>query len=182
MVRPRSVVIVLTIVLAWGLVIGGAYLVVRDISRPPEQAEPTPEENERVVYVFFPNLEAAEPGLELEARVVPEGLEDLVLAEEIMRTLIAGSKRDYDPILPPNAVLRGLYRDAEGVFYIDLDRAALRFPRDATGEMLALEAIRRSIARNLDGVVGIKILVDSEEVDTLWGHLDASRVWTGEGA
>jgi hypothetical protein len=81
-----------------------------------------------------------------------------------------------EPLVPSGTTLKGLFIDADGTVYIDLDRSALSgAPKDATGEYLSVQGFYESLKQNVGGVRAVKFLIDGKELDTLWGHLDAGR-------
>lgn len=81
-----------------------------------------------------------------------------------------------EPLVPSGTTLKGLFIDADGTAYIDLDRSALSgAPKDATGEYLSVQGFYESLKQNVAGVKAVKFLIDGKEIDTLWGHLDAGR-------
>jgi len=152
------------------------FAVGRRVGHAPEPPPArTGEDGRVVVFLAFPR------GGELEmiAREIPEAADSLQLGQRIVRELMAGpGEPELEPVTAEGAELRAFYLDPSGVAFIDLDRQALNIPRDALGEYLAIESFFESLRRNLPEVRGVKFLIDSNEVDSLWGHFDASLPWT----
>ncbi len=133
-----------------------------------------PETDSMVVFLAFPG----EDKLEVETREIPERRGKLSLGEDIVRELLRGPEEaSLERIVPPGAELKGFYLDTDGTVYIDLDRQALGLPKDAFGEYLAIQSFFQSLRKNIPDIKAIKFLIDSKEVDTLWGHIDAASAW-----
>lgn len=130
-----------------------------------------------VVFLAFPGGEK----LAVETREIPERRGKLSLGEDIVRELLHGPEEaSLERIAPPEAELKAFYIDTDGIVYIDLDRQALGLPKDAFGEYLAIQSFFQSLRRNIPGIKAVKFLIDSKEVDTLWGHIDAASAWRQE--
>jgi len=146
-------------------------------NNPADTKPYTGDEKVVVTFLAFPSGD----DLEMEAREITHGKSRLSLGQEIIRNLIKGPEREaLEAVASPEAELRAFYIDSEGIAYIDMDRQALNIPKDALGEYMAIQSFFESLRRNIKGIKGIKFLIDSNEVDSLWGHFDATSPWTRE--
>ena len=172
-----SVWIIHAVLLIIVTIVGGLYWG-RSVTSPqkPEPAYSPGAENTIVVFLGFPTGEE----LKLETREIPERRGRLSLGEDIVRELLRGPKGELERIVPPEAELKAFYIDTDGVAYIDLDRQSLGLPKDAFEEYLAIQSFFQSLRKNIPGINAVKFLIDSKEVDTLWGHIDAATVWKQE--
>jgi len=136
-----------------------------------------PEADVRTVHLAFPGGKR----LGFETRELPKRPARLSLAEDLVGELLKGpGSTELDRISPPDTELKALFMDGAGVVFIDVNRHALTLPKDVMGEYLAVQSFFETLRRNIPEVTAVKFLVDSKEVDTLWGHLDASFPWSQE--
>jgi len=130
-----------------------------------------------VVFLAFPQGDE----FEMVAREVALASDPLRMGKQILDELLAGpGKEGLERVVSEKAELRAFYIDDAGVAYIDLDRQALAIARDALGEYMAIQSFFESLRRNIPVITGVKFLIDSKEVDSLWGHFDALQPWTTE--
>lgn len=144
-----------------------------------KKSEPvySPPKDSLVVVLAFPAGEK----LAVETREISERGGKLSLGEDIVRELLHGPEDALlERIVPPGAELKAFYLDTDGVVYIDLDRQSLGLPKDALGEYLAIQSFLQSLRKNIPDIKAVKFLIDSKEVDTLWGHIDAASAWRQE--
>ncbi len=145
-----------------------------------KKSEPvySPAKDSLVVVLAFPAGER----LAVETREIPERGGKLSLGEDIVRELLLGPEGGslLERIVPPGAELKAFFLDTDGVAYIDLDRQALGLPKDAFGEYLAIQSFFQSLRKNIPDIKSVKFLIDSKEVDTLWGHIDSASAWRHE--
>ncbi len=126
------------------------------------------------IILFFPTTEK----LAVETREVTERGDRLSLGEDIVRELLSGPEEaSLKRVVPLGAELKAFYLDTDGVAYIDLDRQALGLPKDAFEEYLAIQSFFQSLKKNIQDIKAVKFLIDSKEVDTLWGHIGAASPW-----
>ncbi len=165
-----AILIIVTIVagLYWGRSVTS--------TKKPEPVYSPPKDS-LVVVLAFPAGEK----LEVETREIPERGNKLSLGEDIVRELLLGPEgASLERIVPPGAELKAFFLDTDGVAYIDLDRQALGLPKDAFGEYLAIQSFFQSLRKNIPDIKAVKFLIDSKQVDTLWGHIDAASAWRQE--
>lgn len=127
------------------------------------------------VVLYFP----AGDHLETETREVPETVETVSLGGNIVQALLAGpGEEGLDRVMSEGTELRAFFIDADGVAYIDVDRKALAIPCDALSAYLSMQSFFQSLKRNVPEVKAVKFLIDAREVDSLWGHFDATAPWS----
>lgn len=150
----------------------------RQVGREGPTLPAKPGDSSRVVvFLAFPHGDE----FEMIAREVLQDSAPLTMGREILDELLAGpGTEDLGRVVSEKAELRAFYIDDAGIAYIDLDRQALGIARDALDEYMAIQSFFESLRRNIPGINGVKFLIDSKEVDSLWGHFDASLPWTAE--
>ncbi|MFN0149469.1 MAG: GerMN domain-containing protein [bacterium] len=163
------------------------FLIVAAVSvlRNKNKADETPiavapsevprEEGVLSVTLFFASKDAE--------RLVPERREIAVAddaVESVIRNVIgelaAGPNGESAPVLPAGAVAERVFLDDEGMLTLDFD-PSLREKHwgGSAAERLTLEAIRQTMAVNFASVRSVQILVGGETVESIGGHIDATR-------
>jgi hypothetical protein len=121
------------------------------------------------VQVFFPGSELALKGEEREIYGTKELVDRL---RQVMIIMLQGPRsKDLNAAFPEGVRLRELYLH-EGCAYIDLE---IREPDRGIGammEQLALVSIRETVRVNFPTLERVKIVIDGEERETLFGHVD----------
>ena len=93
-------------------------------------------------------------------------------AKQIVIKLIQGPKGKLLPLLPKEALLKGLFLSQEGVAYVDLSGNANALLKGGSfEEVLAIYSIVNSISYNFPEVKKVRILMDGQEKDTFAGHV-----------
>jgi hypothetical protein len=187
MVVRRGTVLVLLAVLAAGCAgsgpepgaspaPGGAVPTAGATAAPPREPDPPqagpstgpaePEPDTQVaVPVFYVARTAAGPRLQREFRRVPAGDPP----SEAVRTMLAsptGTDPDYRSPWPPGAALRSPVEHADGVVTVDLTGVGA----DPAGPTdLAVQQLVFTVQGALQSTDPVRILVDGEPVERLWG-------------
>lgn len=102
-------------------------------------------------------------------------------AAQIVRLVLEGFPENNTTVSPaPVGVkCRGVFVDGNGTAYVDLDGATLSAIRGADEEESLVAAVSRSLVDDLQEVKRVAFLVDSEPRDTLAGHVDLARKFSG---
>lgn len=102
-------------------------------------------------------------------------------AAQIVRLVLEGFPENDTTVSPAPAGVkcRGVFVDSSGTAYVDLDGATLTTIRGADEEESLVAAISRSLVDDLQEVNRVAFLIDSEPRDTLAGHVDLSRKFSG---
>lgn len=80
------------------------------------------------------------------------------------------------PLFPPDATPTSVFLDERQNLYIDFPSSVTDHgPAGVELETLTLEALLRSIGANVPNVSAVKILVNGDDRETLWGHVDIRR-------
>jgi spore germination protein GerM len=84
--------------------------------------------------------------------------------------------RAHLPCLPKGARFRNLLIDNKGLAYVDLSSEFIRnHPGGLTGEQFSIRCLALTLADNFPEITAVKILVDGSEIETIAGHIDASK-------
>ena len=148
----------------------------RYVRSSPHKAAPSIAQEVKMaqVVLYFP----AGDRLETETREVPDTVEVASLGGNIVQALLAGPAEDLDRVMSEGTELRSFFIDADGVAYIDVDRKALAIPCDSLSAYLSIQSFFQSLKRSIPEVKAVKFLIDAREVDSLWGHFDATAPWS----
>ncbi len=115
------------------------------------------------VTIFYP----AKSGVTKEERTVAAGSLPVKMVESVLQEYFSGFKTDLK-----NTVVRGVYRDRNRVFYIDLsDEFRRNFSGDNGDEYYLLKSLYQTIVTNVSEVRDIKILIEGREVESIGGHM-----------
>jgi len=134
----------------------------------PAQAQST-----RAVTLYFPGEDGR--FLEPEKREVELGPDLSGQARIIILALMEGPRTNLEAALRPNARLRQVYVDAEGIAYLDLAEETVRDSNaGVAGERLSLWSLVNSLCLNLEEIKAVKVLIGGAEVPTFMGHIDIS--------
>ncbi len=129
--------------------------------------------------LYFPSRER---GLAKEIRTLPAPKDHRELARALFAALARGPEdKKLLPSLPPGVGLRSLFILPGGLVVLDLEGEQLR--SHASGGLMEKNATRSlamTIFSNLPAATGLKILVDGNEAETLWGHIDIEDPLTVE--
>jgi hypothetical protein len=75
--------------------------------------------------------------------------------------------------------LREVLIDDRGIAWVDLEGPSLRVVGGSDEEMALVAALARSLNENLEEVDRVGFLISGEPAETLVGHVDATRTYTG---
>ncbi|MCU0231899.1 MAG: GerMN domain-containing protein [Acidobacteria bacterium] len=125
------------------------------------------------------------PGEALALAAVPAQIVDfpspVERARQIARLVLDGVPETRDAVAPVRrgVTLREALIDDRGIVWVDLDGSSLRVVGGSDEELALVAALARSLNENLDEVVRVGFLVSGEPAETLAGHVDATRTYTG---
>jgi hypothetical protein len=115
------------------------------------------------VYIFFPTSQ----GLVREERTVTAGSLPVKMVESLLAEYFSGFKTEMK-----NTVVRGVYRDRNRIFYIDLsDDFRRHFSGNAAYEYYLLKSIYQTVVSNVSEARDVKILIEGREVESVGGHM-----------
>jgi hypothetical protein len=113
--------------------------------------------------IFYPTSQ----GLIKEERTVAAGSLPVKVVESLLQEYFSGFKSDIK-----NTVVRGVYRDRNRVFYIDLsDEFRRNFSGDAAYEYYLLKSLHQTVVSNVAEVKDIRLFVEGREVESIGGHV-----------
>jgi hypothetical protein len=93
----------------------------------------------------------------------------------VVQALVNGPVSDLLPVLPAQAVVRGVAVDG-GTAVIDFSSDLVSaHPGGSSSELLTIYSLANSLAANFPHIRQLRILVDGEPVESLKGHVDLSR-------
>ena len=109
--------------------------------------------------------------LQLEERRLPRRTAQIAIAEAIVEEFLKGPANTVRSNIPKNATLRGIYKDADGILYVDLsDEFSRNFQGAVVTELLLLRGLYESLISNVHDIKDIKVLIEGKELETLGGH------------
>jgi hypothetical protein len=115
------------------------------------------------VTIFYP----AKSGLAKEERTVAAGSLPVKMVESVLQEYFSGFKSELK-----NTIVRGVYRDRNRIFYIDLsDEFRRNFSGDDGDEYYLLKSLYQTIVTNVSEVRDVKILIEGREVESIGGHM-----------
>jgi hypothetical protein len=102
-------------------------------------------------------------------------------ARQIVRLVLDGVPEATGAVAPVRAGvrLREVLIDDRGIAWVDLEGPSLRAVGGSDEEMALVAALARSLNENLEEVARVGFLVSGEPVETLAGHVDATRTYSG---
>ncbi len=109
--------------------------------------------------------------LQLEERRLPRRSAQIAIAEAAVEEFLKGPADAVKSNIPKDARLRGIYKDADGILYVDLsDEFSRNFQGDVVTELLLLRGLYESLVSNVHDIQDIKVLLEGKEIETLGGH------------
>lgn len=168
------------------LVLAAALLGLRLLSEPPAPAvpapapEPTlaaspspPEPTERRIRATLYFLANSGKALVAEEREIAfaDTLQEQV--KQVLRELLAGSRRGLASPFPQGVVLRDLFISPQGLAFVDLSQELVaNHPGGSEAELLTVYSLANTLTANFPAVTRVQLLVEGREVESLAGHLD----------
>lgn len=143
---------------------------------PPEEPLVEGLEAKGRIRVTLYYLSSTGNTLSTEEREIPfsESLQEQ--AKQVVRQLLAGSRRGRGSPLPRGVRLRDLFITPQGLAYVDLSQELVsNHPGGTCAEELTVYSLTNTLITNFPAVKKVQILVEGREVQTLAGHLDLSR-------
>lgn len=167
-----AVVLVAAVVAGW---VATKYYFGQDDESPVSKAPgeeagqakaPAPGEADTVsVRIFLP----ADGGVSATAATVRAHQHPLKMAEAVLSEYLKGLREGMR-----DAKVIGIYRDSEGMLYVNLsDHIRRHFRGDAADEFFFLKSMLDTLASNVTGMENVKILIEGEEVESIGGHFFA---------
>jgi hypothetical protein len=115
------------------------------------------------VTIFYP----APGGMIKVEKTVAAGSLPVKMVESLLQEFFKGLKNELK-----STVVRGVYRDRNRVFYIDLsDEFRRNFSGDAWTEYYLLKSMYQTIAGNVSEVKDVRIIVEGREIESIGGHM-----------
>ncbi len=169
-IRKLSGVILLALIFLGG-VTGGYLYFMKIFSRekPSEEAVETLTGTEDLfpLRIYYP----AGDRLRIEERKLPRRTVQIAIAEATVEEYLKGSAGAAASNIPRDVRLLGLYKDTDGILYVDLSYEFRRnFQGDALSEFLVLRGLYESLVSNIQDIQDVKVLIEGKEIETLGGH------------
>jgi spore germination protein GerM len=145
----------------------------------PAAAAPAPQERSIKAQLFY----VADDGVSLTSveRDVAFGENTVEQAKAIVGAQIAPAAAPLVSAIPAGTTLRALFITRGGEAYIDLSGELVTgHPGGSTNELLTIRTLVNALTSNLPAITAVQLLVDGKELDTLAGHVDLRRPFTGK--
>jgi germination protein M len=160
----------------------GAYLFFQETKRPAPQVSAafkpaTTIPGKRIaVKLYFPSRDGRSLIPETrEVRELPAGPEQL---KEVVGELIRGPVGgELAPSFPAEARVKSIFvEEPTGTAYINFSRELqTEYPGGAWTETLTIYSLVNTLTQDFPDIKQVQILVEGEVIDSLAGHIDASR-------
>jgi spore germination protein GerM len=146
----------------------------RELTTPTPTSTSDPVIKARMFWASDEDESALSP-VTIELALSPD---PVLRAKQVLNTLLAGPVSSDLRTLPPDAALLAFYLLPDGTGIADFSEAlATSTPSGIESEQLAVDSIVRTLEANVPQVKRIKILIHGQEVETLAGHLDMTRMF-----
>ncbi|OGW37896.1 MAG: hypothetical protein A2Y97_09900 [Nitrospirae bacterium RBG_13_39_12] len=117
--------------------------------------------------IYYPSGD----GLQMEEKRLPRRTAQIAIAEATVEEFLKGPSSGITSGISKNVKLLGIYKDIDGIFYVDLsDEFRRNFQGDAFAEILLLKGLYKSLISNMDDIQDLKVLIEGNEIETLGGH------------
>ena len=175
--RMQLAVVVVVLVAAAAAIVTIITLKGRPRIQIPEQVKTEidhPEIGVRHMTLHFPTADGT--SLAREVRALNLTADKNVQLRSLVEELAHTSLYDRLPCLPKGTKLRNLLVANKGLAYVDLSSEfLLNHPGGLTGEQFSIRCLALTLADNFPEITAVKILVDGAEIETIAGHIDASK-------
>ena len=126
------------------------------------------------VTLYFPSKDGRL--LSPEKRDVPEGADLTAKVRAVVVELLRGPQTGLTPAFPADTRVKGVFIDPKGTAYINLSREVqTEYPGGAWTETLTIYSLVNTLTFDFPEIKRVQVLVEGSAVDTLAGHIDASR-------
>ncbi|MBI5189373.1 MAG: GerMN domain-containing protein [Nitrospirae bacterium] len=126
------------------------------------------------VTLYFSSTDGR--NLKAEQRDVPERSERNARVRQVVEELVRGPVSGLTPTFPAGARVKGVFIDGKGTVYVDFSRELqTEYPGGAWTETLTIYSLVDTLTANFPEIAEVQILVEGSRLDTLAGHIDASR-------
>lgn|SRR3989338_2665406 len=137
------------------------------------------EKKEMVVKVFF--LNGSELAYEEKTIFFNSGKPSEKI-NEALNALIEGPKQGMTPTLSNKIKLLNAFFDEDGTAYLNFSKDIIKNnPGGTFAELSAINSIVHTLVENFEEITAVQILINGEEVNTLWGHIDTSKPFKLKG-
>jgi spore germination protein GerM len=114
-----------------------------------------------------------------ETRFVAKAKEPEAQGAEIVKALLAGSKKGLVNTFPEKAGLKGIRMEGRDTLVVDFDDSLVaNHPGGSTAEMATIYSLTNSLATNLPGIKKVRILIEGKPRESLRGHVALSEPFT----
>jgi hypothetical protein len=144
---------------------------------PPIKDSTAKKKEKQLVALYFSDIN--ERFLKLEERYVPKRNTQTELAEEIVKALLDGSKKNLVNTFPEKVILESIKIDEKHTAYVSFDKNLVqRHPGGSTSELATIYSLTNSLIKNIPDIKKVKILVEGKEVASIKGHVNTRHPFT----
>jgi spore germination protein GerM len=155
------------------------FITLFDQIYPPASGERTvaAKKERQEVTLYFSNEN--ERYLVPEMRFVAKEKSPEAQGTEIVKALLAGSKKGLVSTFPENADLKGVRREGSDTLVVDFGESLVtNHPGGSTAEMATIYSLTNTLATNLPGIKKVRILIEGKPRESLRGHVALSEPFT----
>ena len=118
--------------------------------------------------IYYPSNGA----LELEQRKVEMSLGSTAIAETLIYEYLKGPATSGVSLISSKVEILGVYEGTDGVLYVDFsDDLERGFDGDAFDEFLFIRGLYESLAKNIEGIGDLVLLVRGVQIESVGGHV-----------
>ena len=152
------------------------------ITQPPAVwRKVIPLDETREVALYFGDT--ASRRLVAEQRRIPLEENPAETARKIIQALLEGPQQEGTRAIPQRTRVKALYITSDDTAVVDFSREiATDHPGGLNAELLTIFSIVKTLTRNVHQIKKVKVLVEGSEIETLAGHIDCLRPFSGSPA
>ncbi len=107
-----------------------------------------------------------------EKRFIPKEKTEDVLARELVKALIEGSKTGQVSTLPATAAVKQVKIGPDKTAYVNFNRAFIQdHPGGTTGEIATIYSLTNTLVRNIPSIQSVRIHVEDQPIQSIKGHV-----------
>ena len=127
------------------------------------------------IRLYFVSPETSE--LVAEERDIELSKDYIESIKKALNKLIEGSATGLLNPIPRDITLREVFfEEKPGCVYVDFSETLSKsHPGGATGELLTIQSIIKTLQANFSEIQKVQILIDGKDVNTIAGHIDISQ-------
>lgn len=175
--KTRRFMLLSVIVVTFVVCLALFFITLFDYIYPPASGKHAAKKRDKQeVTLFFSDVN--ERFLIPEKRLIPKGAEPEEQAEEIVRSLLAGSKTGLVNAFPEKTELPSIKREGDTLLISFAESLVTHHPGGSAAEMATVYSLTNTLTTNLPQIKKVKILIGGKEKESLKGHIGLKYPFT----